>query len=359
MLPMPSPSSVSASDTVMASSSPASKNVNVPKAQEHQTQPVLNAATPGCGSVKGKTVSDFGVKVASASETDIADSRKKKAQCRVCNKILSSSRHLKRHTKEVHSTGPDKTCNDCGQKFKSERYLRSHIAAMHDSNKKTHKCDQCGMTFSYPSLLKNHLITHTDKRNFVCTDCFATYKTKTALTAHNWKKHSQREHPFKCLKCETAFLYSFELKRHQTTHLIDKPKPYQCQLCNQKFVYKSSLKKHNRKNCINKCAQCNTLFVSRYTFQLDCHKCRNANDRTCKCPVCPDYGRCFASKQKMKLHAERKHADLQVKEKPAKSDGHKEAIRKILLKKQNVASDSVINQSHSVTDQPSTSGTCV
>ena len=78
MSPMPSPSSVSASDTVMASSSPASKNVNVPKAQEHQTQPVLNAATPGCGSVKGKTVSDFGVKVASASETDIADSRKKK-----------------------------------------------------------------------------------------------------------------------------------------------------------------------------------------------------------------------------------------------------------------------------------------
>ena len=362
MSPMPSPSSVSTSNTVMASSGPASKNVDVSKAQERQTQRTLNDATPGYGSVKGRTVSDFGVTVASTSETDIVDSGKKKHQCRVCNKILGSTSALNRHAYDVHSTGLDKTCNDCGRKFKAERYLRSHITRAHDNNKKTHKCDQCGMTFSYPYFLKSHLITHTDKRNFVCTDCFATYKSNTALTAHKWKKHLRRERPFKHLKCKTAFLYSLKLKRHKrhkTTHLIDKPKPYQCQLCNRKFIYKGSLKKHNRKNCTNKCAQCDTLFVSRYPFQLDCHKCKNANDRTCKCLNCPDYGRCFSSKQKMKLHAERKHADLQVKEKPAKSDGHQEAIRKILPKKQNVASDSVINQSHSVTDQPSTSGTCV
>ena len=362
MSPMPSPSSVSTSNTVMASSGPASKNVDVSKAQERQTQRTSNDATPGCGSVKGRTVSDFGVTVASTSETDIVDSGNKKHQCRVCNKILSSSRYLKRHIKDVHSTGLDKTCNDCGRKFKAERYLRSHITRAHDDNKKTHKCDQCGLAFSYPSLLKMHLRRHTDKHNFVCTDCSTVYKNRSALVVHNLKKHSQQEHTLICFECGDTFLHPLKLKRHTTTHLLDKPKLYQCQLCNRQFIHKSSLNRHNKKNCMNKCAQCDTFFASQY--RLNHHKCRNADDRTCKYP---DYDRCFASKQKMKmkmkmkmkLHAERKHADLQVKEKPAKSDGHKKATRKMLLKKQNVASDSAINQSHSVADQPSTSGTCV
>ena len=350
MSPMPSPSSVSTSNTVMASSGPASKNVDVSKAQERQTQRTLNDATPGYGSVKGRTVSDFGIKVASASETDIADSGNKKYQCHTCKKTFRTTSNLNHHIRDVHSTGPNETCSVCRKTFKNKQYLRSHMNNTHNDDKKKHKCDHCGIAYRYPSLLKDHLNTHTNERKFACPVCPMAYKSRSALARHKIVKHSEKKSHLICSECGDTFTLKHVLERHKNTHRLDKP--YQCQTCNRKFTDKYSLHKHNRNPCQYKCSQCDRSFgCERWVLH---HKCVNPGKKDYKCPDC---GKCFVSKQNMKLHASKMHADLQVKKKPAKSDGHKEAIQKMLLKKQNVASDSVINQSHSVTDQPSASGT--
>ena len=57
-------------------------------------------------------------------------------------------------------------------------------------NERMTDCPVCHKTFHFPSKLKEHILTHTDERQFVCTLCPCAFKRK-----HHLRRHVLIRHP--------------------------------------------------------------------------------------------------------------------------------------------------------------------
>ncbi|CAH1794068.1 unnamed protein product [Owenia fusiformis] len=77
-----------------------------------------------------------------------------------------------------------------------------------------YKCLMCPKAFKEALILKTHLLTHSDQREFKCDfgDCNYAFKTKGSLKRH-MRRHTG-DRPFKCKLCQRAFGESGALRRH-------------------------------------------------------------------------------------------------------------------------------------------------
>ncbi|XP_061892715.1 transcription factor E4F1 isoform X2 [Entelurus aequoreus] len=73
-------------------------------------------------------------------------------------------------------------------------------------------CSLCGKTFKTSNILKTHIKTHSDQKNFQCELCSASFRTKGSLSRHN-RRHSD-ERPYQCTLCGQSFRESGALTRH-------------------------------------------------------------------------------------------------------------------------------------------------
>ncbi|KAJ8413655.1 hypothetical protein AAFF_G00081620 [Aldrovandia affinis] len=73
-------------------------------------------------------------------------------------------------------------------------------------------CHVCDKTFKTANILRTHLTTHSEKKNFHCKLCGNSFRTKGSLIRHN-RRHTD-ERPYRCNLCGLSFRESGALTRH-------------------------------------------------------------------------------------------------------------------------------------------------
>uniref|UniRef100_UPI003AB06ED3 transcription factor E4F1 n=1 Tax=Centroberyx gerrardi TaxID=166262 RepID=UPI003AB06ED3 len=73
-------------------------------------------------------------------------------------------------------------------------------------------CQLCEKTFKTTNILRTHMNTHSEQKNFSCELCATTFRTKGSLIRHN-RRHTD-ERPYRCTLCGLSFRESGALTRH-------------------------------------------------------------------------------------------------------------------------------------------------
>ncbi|XP_021177084.2 transcription factor E4F1 [Fundulus heteroclitus] len=73
-------------------------------------------------------------------------------------------------------------------------------------------CITCEKTFKTTNILRTHMKTHSDQKNFSCDLCGTSFRTKGSLIRHN-RRHTD-ERPYRCTLCGLSFRESGALTRH-------------------------------------------------------------------------------------------------------------------------------------------------
>ncbi|XP_040047234.2 transcription factor E4F1 isoform X2 [Gasterosteus aculeatus] len=73
-------------------------------------------------------------------------------------------------------------------------------------------CQLCDKTFKTTNILRTHMKTHSDQKNFSCDLCGTSFRTKGSLIRHN-RRHTD-ERPYRCTLCGQSFRESGALTRH-------------------------------------------------------------------------------------------------------------------------------------------------
>uniref|UniRef100_UPI0037E6FB22 transcription factor E4F1 n=1 Tax=Semicossyphus pulcher TaxID=241346 RepID=UPI0037E6FB22 len=73
-------------------------------------------------------------------------------------------------------------------------------------------CQLCEKTFKTTNILRTHMKTHSDQKNFSCDLCGTSFRTKGSLIRHN-RRHTD-ERPYRCNLCGQSFRESGALTRH-------------------------------------------------------------------------------------------------------------------------------------------------
>ncbi|XP_057361349.1 zinc finger protein 22-like [Manis pentadactyla] len=93
---------------------------------------------------------------------------KKSHKCTDCGKSFSQSSNLIEH-RQTHTEEKPYKCNECGKRFKQSSNLIQH-QRIH-TGEKPYQCDECGRCFSQSSYLIQHQRTHTGEKHYQCSDC--------------------------------------------------------------------------------------------------------------------------------------------------------------------------------------------
>ncbi|RXN19812.1 transcription factor E4F1 [Labeo rohita] len=110
---------------------------------------------------------------------------------------------------------------DKGDKAATEGKKRSRSVSEDDSSAKVawklnaegrYICDICEKTFKTTNILRTHMFTHTDQKDFKCEICETAFRTKGSLIRH--KRRHTDERPYRCNQCGLAFRESGALTRH-------------------------------------------------------------------------------------------------------------------------------------------------
>ena len=290
----------------------ASEDMAIPKTQECRIQHMSSDAAVDCSSARDKTISDFSIKVTSASETGItASAEKEQHQCNQYNKTLQSSMNLEQHTENVHVTKPRKKDQDCKNTFKNEKSIDVHSKNKGSAHKKkAYLCEQCGNLFSHTRNLNRHRVNlHATKPCKKDQDCKNTFKNEESLGVHSNNKcrNRKRKTPLLCEKCGHVFSYSSNFKRHiDNVHTMEFRK--ECLVCRKTFKNKQSFYLHNKNEHGNhkrhRCDQCTKLFRSPSDLRRHKREVHTTKPRE----KCPDCGNMFKNKNILCVHRQNQHS---------------------------------------------------
>lgn len=220
--------------------------------------------------------------------------------CLNCGKLVLShylSTHLKRHLKQY-------TCSDCGKGFSTKSDLSIHLNYRHTEEKvkKKEECPVCKKMLSSKPSLHQHLKIHIGKRGHKCPKCSETFITEHGLIKHVKAVHRTGEQ-LKCEHCDKVFYLRYMLVRHMRNHTGEEP--YKCKICDKRFTNSRNCTTHVRKHTGEKpycCHQCKKMFSKRH-YLTDHERTHNEENKTFKCGIC---SRAFfqngALKEHMKSH---------------------------------------------------------
>merc|ERR1712179_688286 len=146
-----------------------------------------------------------------------------------------------------------KNCKVHIQKL-SKFHAKTNHTDKTNEKEKLIKCRVCQYSASKPSVVKNHMRSHTGEKPYTCTICSSSFIQKTSLAVH-MRSHTD-EKPFTCAICSSAFSRKHHLVAHMRRHTGEKP--YTCALCVSAFSHKASLVKHMKNHTCenpNKCKE--------------------------------------------------------------------------------------------------------
>jgi len=188
--------------------------------------------------------------------------------CRFCRKVFPSIRALITHRKR-HIRGNVCTCEICGKSFPYGDYLTRH-RKIHIEGPRKYPCHLCKYSNWSLAHLKIHILTHSNEKNEICSQCGKAYVHRSFLLTHIKSAHVVQKITFKCLVCDKDFSSQESLKRHLLIH--QGLKQHECHLCGKSCVQLSNLHTHQRlvhKLLPFKCESCDETF--RYKEELKNH----------------------------------------------------------------------------------------
>uniref|UniRef100_A0A8C6TTU3 C2H2-type domain-containing protein n=1 Tax=Neogobius melanostomus TaxID=47308 RepID=A0A8C6TTU3_9GOBI len=209
--------------------------------------------------------------------------------CLICCKNIGTKRNDVRRHMMIHSGEKPFSCHNCGMKFNRKFTLRHHakLCTQGDPQEALHsdeapaeaaveapeevsvvtvkqeereegeepevetatRCKFCNETFYEPSLLTEHMATHTDDITGACLICGKGLGRTSAEIRQHMMVHSG-EKPFSCKVCGRRFIRTLALKTHMKTHeqsaeegALSKPL-HVCSVCGQGFKTMTVLKYH-------------------------------------------------------------------------------------------------------------------
>ncbi|KAJ8264942.1 hypothetical protein COCON_G00140410 [Conger conger] len=205
-------------------------------------------------------------------------------RCEDCDELFPSKPDLRRHQKYSCSSAGS-LFDALGDDFKQER---------EDSDEPLHECKDCEKIFPNEYSLGQHMIVHTEEREYKCDQCPKAFNWKSNLIRHqmshdsgkrfeceNCDKHvGARAHT--CPECGKTFATSSGLKQHK--HIHSSVKPFICEVCHKSYTQFSNLCRHKRMHadCRTqiKCKDCGQMFST--TSSLNKHRrfCEGKNHYT-------------------------------------------------------------------------------
>ncbi|PNF39488.1 hypothetical protein B7P43_G11050 [Cryptotermes secundus] len=186
-------------------------------------------------------------------------------------------------------------CNVCGKQVNSVQF-KQHIRS-HEQNFQ-HLCTYCGKKYLTKFRLTQHIRVHTGEKPFACNVCNKRFHEKSLLRSHQRRYLKQR--PLQCTVCEKRFTNRSHLNTHLMVHTGEKP--FKCSVCGMEFRSNNHLKRHFKLHSGEKsysCSVCGKAFIqkSNYVQHLAVHR----EDKPFKCSEC---GKGFSYKCSLKMHVE-------------------------------------------------------
>lgn len=138
-----------------------------------------------------------------------------------------------------------RTCNGTSTPSRNAAIPKlMNASKKNDSNERTYRCGLCGEQFPELAALKEHHLTHQQKREKSIQDNMQTKPFKNLIPKENRgmrKSHLKVKSlkTFPCKLCKCVFRHSSSLSRHMRYH-----KGSTCELCGQPFEKPSDLIKH-------------------------------------------------------------------------------------------------------------------
>ena len=138
--------------------------------------------------------------------------RKKKKirsfKCPVCRKMDKTQHEQNLHIQHKHPTFRF-TCQYCKKTYQTFNAKWKHEKT---HGQFRHKCNICKVRFQFPKGLKEHMVGHTGKNKYPCTNCRQSYNSFRAMKTHA-KMHMNILH--KCDVCTRTFKDPAYLRQHR------------------------------------------------------------------------------------------------------------------------------------------------
>ncbi|XP_039535544.1 zinc finger protein 1035 isoform X2 [Pimephales promelas] len=259
-------------------------------------------------------------------------------ECEECGKCFFQLANLQQHQR-CHKS--EFQCQMCGKGFVSLFTLRKHKQT--HIRKSAHRCTKCQLSFTRPTKLAEHMVTHRDE-NFPCDLCDETFSCKTSRAEHR-KMHTEheeelpplippqqpqtkqgtsaisskslpssnieqykyrcgicqvrfpdpeqlsehgcspaKERPYSCPECNKYFLHGSHLKKHQLSHQLSGPGSYQCNHCSMSFTHHHLFLTHLRSHRNEKASKDSNFPTSEKTIRVETVK----RAKIYQCPICPE-----------------------------------------------------------------------
>ncbi|XP_063448964.1 zinc finger protein 347-like isoform X1 [Mytilus trossulus] len=185
-----------------------------------------------------------------------------KTQTCDCGKIFASPAAMKEHRKR-HADPLIFTCRhaDCGKVYSRQYSLQQHVRrdhGVHVPNISVFKCEVCNKDFSQKGHLREHMLSHTTDKQWMCQRCGKTMKYSRSLQRHVFRckaldteQKKKVEEQYQCPQCDMIFNDRRYFKDH--VKCVHGEASFQCSLCGEMFKWRSSLCRHvTRKACSKK-----------------------------------------------------------------------------------------------------------
>ena len=120
--------------------------------------------------------------------------------CEYCDKQFNDPKGMKKHKKFKHE-GFGCECDICGYIAVTLQGLMKHKSGKHgikmldvpvEMSSSSYQCMECGKFYSSPSVLKTHMLIHTDQWPFECDQCDQKFRQKPTLELHRKRKHTEK-----------------------------------------------------------------------------------------------------------------------------------------------------------------------
>ncbi|XP_054276999.1 zinc finger protein 267-like isoform X3 [Macrosteles quadrilineatus] len=200
-------------------------------------------------------------------------------ECEICHKIEHGPEQLKNHIQNTHIKG-SQCCPMCTKTFANERMLKAHME-LHIG--KEIECETCGKICKGRNAYNHHQLCHRG-RVYTCEVCKIQFKKRAEKNdhcqlVHNISKKKRDSAPVICEICGKSYKSARILKEHMLLHSEDKN--FVCQICGAAFKLKVALRKHSRVHSDESkysCEKCGKGFRWKPTFDKHVLKCESSND---------------------------------------------------------------------------------
>ncbi|XP_017877578.1 zinc finger protein 85-like [Ceratina calcarata] len=244
--------------------------------------------------------------------------KRKTFECKLCNKTFHVQSLYEKHLRQYHGQNKlstltrsrrskepaldtrasklrcssDSNLDETNESRKERRKLITNNRTMKVNGESALKCSYCNQKFSFPSVLKRHMRSHTNERPYICDVCNKSFKQLGHLSQHSLTHKDYRS--FHCAVCGIKFESLGSLKIHAQSHkegyvsnTKDAFRLYECDNCKKVFTTKSVLERHILTHSHERqfpCLICGKRF--KQAGHVKSHMLVHTGERKFECSVC-------------------------------------------------------------------------